>query len=58
MENFKAVIRSKDSGSTKLLLKKGMVPGIVYGKGTKSLKISFENKVLNKLMYAGGFYFN
>ena len=56
MENYKAVIRSKDSGSTKLLLKKGMIPGIIYGKGTKSLKIAFENKVLNKLMYAGGFY--
>ena len=56
MENYKAVIRSKDSGSTKFLLKNGMIPGIIYGKGTKSLKIAFENKVLNKLMYAGGFY--
>ena len=56
MENYKAVIRSKDIGSTKFLLKKGMIPGIIYGKGTKALKIAFENKALNKLMYAGGFY--
>ena len=56
MENYKAVIRSKDSGSTKFLLKKGMIPGIVYGKGTKALKIAFEDKILNKIMYAGGFY--
>ena len=56
MENLKAVIRSKDSGSSKFLLKKGMIPGVVYGKGTKTLSIAFENKVLNKLMHAGGFY--
>ena len=56
MENFKAKIRSKNSGSTKQILNAGMVPGIIYGKGTESLKISFENKILQKLMHAGGFY--
>ena len=56
MENYKVVIRSKDSGSTKSLLKKGMIPGILYGKGTKSTKITFENKLLQKLMHSGGFY--
>ena len=56
MENYKAVIRSKDSGSTKFLLKKGMIPGVVYGKGAKALSIAFDNKVLNKLMHTGGFY--
>ncbi|SVC28300.1 uncharacterized protein METZ01_LOCUS281154, partial [marine metagenome] len=56
MENYKAVIRSKESGSTKFLLKKGMVPGVVYGKGAKALSIAFDNKALNKLMHAGGFY--
>ena len=56
MENYKAVIRSKDSGSTKFLINKGMIPGVVYGKGAKTLSIAFENKVLNKLMHAGGFY--
>ncbi len=56
MENFKAKIRSKNSGSTKQILKEGMIPGIVYGKGTESLKISFEGKILQKLMHAGGFY--
>ena len=56
MENYKAIIRSKESGSTKSLIKKGMIPGVIYGKGTKTLEIAFENKALNKLMYAGGFY--
>ena len=56
MENYKAVIRSKESGSTKFLLSKGMIPGVVYGKGSKTLSIAFENKVLDKLMHAGGFY--
>ena len=56
MENYKVLIRSKDSGSTKSLLKKGMVPGIIYGKGTESTQIAFEDKVLKKLMEAGGFY--
>ena len=56
MDNCKIVIRSKDSGSIKSLLKKGMIPGILYGKGTKSTIIACENKVLQKLMNAGGFY--
>ena len=56
MENYKAVIRSKENGSTKSLLKQGMVPGIIYGKGTDSTKISFEIRSLQKLMQAGGFY--
>jgi large subunit ribosomal protein L25 len=56
MENYKAVIRSKESGSAKFLLNKGMVPGVVYGKSSKTLSIAFESKVLNKLMLAGGFY--
>ena len=55
MENFKVVIRSKDSGSTKSLLKKGMVPGILYGRGTESTKIAFENKLLQKLMHCWRF---
>ena len=40
MENYKAVIRSKENGSTKSLLKQGMVPGIIYGKGTDSNPLS------------------
>ena len=56
MENNKVVIRSKDSGSIKSLLKKGMIPGILYGKGTETTKITFEYKSLQKLMLAGGFY--
>ena len=55
MENYKVSIRSNEAGSNKSLLKKGLVPGIIYGKGTESTKIIFENKVLQKLMHQGGF---
>ena len=56
MEKYKAIERSKDTGSTYSLLKKGMVPGIIYGKGTEPKKIAFENRVLLKLMHTGSFY--
>ena len=56
MEKYKVIQRSKDTGTTYYLLNKGMVPGIVYGKGTEPTKIAFENKVLQKLMHNGGFY--
>ena len=56
MEKYKVIERTKDTGSTYSLLKKGMVPGIIYGKGTEPTKIAFENKVLLKLMHTGAFY--
>ena len=56
MEKYKVIERSKDTGSTHSLLSKGMVPGIVYGKGTEPTKIAFENKLLLKLMHTGAFY--
>ena len=56
MENYKAVIRKKSEGSNKGLLKKGLVPGIIYGKGTETKKIAFEDKILKKLMNSGSFY--
>ena len=56
MESYKVLTRSNNSDSNKSLLKKGLVPGIIYGKGTKSTKIIFENKILQKLMDRGGFY--
>ena len=56
MEKYKAIERSKDTGSTYSLLNKGMVPGIIYGKGTEPTKIAFENKALLKLMHTGAFY--
>ena len=56
MENFKALERNKDTGSTKSLLTKGMVPGIIYGKGSDPTKIALEDKVLKKLMNSGSFY--
>ena len=56
MEKYKVIERSKDTGSTNSLINKGMIPGIVYGKGTEPIKIAFENKVLLKLMHSGSFY--
>ena len=56
MENYKAINRSKDLGSTKTLIKKGMIPGIIYGKNTIPTQIAFDNKILTKLMHSGGFY--
>ena len=56
MESYKAVLRSKESGSNKTLLKKGFVPGIVYGKGSDPTKIAFENKAILQLMRSGSFY--
>ena len=56
MEKYKAIERSKNTGSTYSLLNKGLVPGIIYGKGTEPTKIAFENKVLLKLMHTGAFY--
>ena len=49
MNTHKAVNRTNKIGNNNTLLKKGLVPGIVYGKGTESVKIAIENKVLNKL---------
>ena len=56
MENYKALDRNKDTGSTHSLLTKGMVPGIIYGKGSEPSKIALENKILMKLMDTGSFY--
>ena len=56
MEKYTAIERSKDIGSNNSLLNKGLVPGIIYGKGTEPTKIGFENKILNKLMHSGSFY--
>ena len=56
MENYKALDRNKDTGSTHSLLTKGMVPGIIYGKGSEPSKIALENKLLIKLMNTGSFY--
>ena len=56
MSDYKVTNRKKDQGSTKSLLKKGFVPGIIYGKNTDPTQIAFEDKVLQKLMHSGGFY--
>jgi len=56
MDNYKVVSRTKDSGSNRSLLNKGIVPGILYGRGAESIKIGFEEKILKKLIHQGGFY--
>ena len=56
MENYKVINRSKENGSTKSLIKEGMIPGIIYGKNTEPTKIAFETKILLKIMHSGGFY--
>ena len=56
MSDFKAIERNKDIGSNHSLLMKGLVPGIIYGKGTEPKKIALEDKILQKLMGTGSFY--
>ena len=56
MESYKALDRNKEAGSTHSLLTKGMVPGIIYGKGSEPTKIALEDKILKKLMNSGSFY--
>ena len=56
MSDFKAIERNKDIGSSHSLLVKGLVPGIIYGKGTEPTKIALEDKLLKKLMGTGSFY--
>ena len=56
MDNYKVINRTDDIGSTKSLLNKGIVPGVVYGKGSEPIKIAFEDKILKKLMNSGGFF--
>ena len=56
MESFKALDRNKESGSTFSLLSRGMVPGIIYGKGSEPKKIALDDKILKKLMGTGSFY--
>ncbi len=56
MNSYKALDRNKEPGSTNSLLIKGMVPGIIYGKGSDPKKIALEDKILKKLMGTGSFY--
>ena len=56
MNSYKALDRNKEAGSTFSLLSKGMVPGIIYGKGSEPTKIALEDKLLKKLMITGSFY--
>ena len=56
MEKYKVIERSKNTGSTHSLINKGLIPGIVYGKGTEPTSIAFDNKILLKLMQTGSFY--
>ena len=56
MQNYKALDRDKEAGSTHSLLSRGMVPGIIYGKDSEPKKIALDDKILKKLMNTGAFY--
>ncbi len=56
MKSYKALERNKEVGSNYGLLSKGLVPGIIYGKGSEPTKIALEDKILKKLMGSGSFY--
>ena len=56
MDNNKALDRNKEIGSTQSLLSRGIIPGIIYGKGSTPTKIAIEDRILNKLMNSGSFY--
>ena len=56
MDSYKALDRNQKASSTHSLLSKGMVPGIIYGKGSEPTKIALEDKILKKLMNTGSFY--
>ena len=56
MKSYKALERNKEVGSNYGLLSKGLVPGIIYGKGSEPTKIALEDKILKKLMNSGSFY--
>ena len=56
MDNYKALDRNKEIGSTQSLLSRGIIPGIIYGKGSTPTKIAIEDRILNKLMNSGSFY--
>ena len=45
LKKYKVIERTKATGSTYSLLNKGMVPGIIYGKGTEPTQIAFEDKI-------------
>ena len=47
MSDFKAIERNKDIGSNHSLLNKGLVPGIIYGKGTEPKKIALELSLIH-----------
>ncbi len=56
METHKVITRTNDSGSNKSLLSKGLIPGIIYGKGTEPTKVAFEDLILKQLMQSKSFY--
>ena len=56
METHKLITRTKDNGSNKSLLSKGLIPGIIYGKGTEPTMVAFEYLSLKQLMQSKSFY--
>ena len=56
METHKLTTRTKDNGSNKSLLSKGLIPGIIYGKGTEPTSVALEYLILKQLMQSKSFY--
>ena len=56
METHKLTTRTKDNGSNKSLLSKGLIPGIIYGKGTEPTRVTLEYLILKQLMQSKSFY--
>ena len=56
METHKLTTRTKDNGSNKSLLSKGLIPGIIYGKGTEPTRVALEYLILKQLMQSKSFY--
>ena len=58
MSDFKAIERNKDIGSNHSLLMKGLVPGIIYGKGTEPKKIAVEDNHTILIPFTGDVNFS
>ena len=56
METHKLTTRTNEDGSNKSLLSKGLIPGIIYGKGTEPTSVTLEYLILKQLMQSKSFY--
>lgn len=56
MNNIKLLSRTKQDGSTKSLINKDKIPGILYGKNTNDEKITIDLKTISSLSKDKGFF--